>query len=177
MCPYALSKTQVALFMIFQPFSYGPPLSVLVKNHHFSPSWAQIPLQNTSCVFHDFPPVFVGYPLSALVKNPFFSPSCAHIPLQKHKLRFSWFSSLFHKGPPYQFYSKILSFRLHRHISPFINTSCVFHGFPAFFVGDPYQFDSKPSLFSFMCAYSLSQTQVAFSWFSSLFRRVPPYQF
>jgi len=61
---------------------------------------------------------------------------------------------------------------------PFINTSCFFRDFPAFFVGERLSVWGKNAYFSPSCAqFPLHTNNSRFWWFSSLFRGGPPISF
>ena len=61
---------------------------------------------------------------------------------------------------------------------PFINTSCFFGDFPAVFVGYSSSVLIKNPFFSSSCAhFPLHTHKFCFSWFSSLFHRVPTISF
>ena len=88
--------------------------------------------KTTSPVCHDFPAFFVRPPPISFGQKPSLFPfMCTYSP-SKHMLRFSWFSTRFRRVPSHQFESKTITFPLHRHISPFINTSCCFRNLPFF---------------------------------------------
>ena len=138
----------------------------------------KFPFINTSCFFGDFPAVFVGYPPSVLVKNPFFSPLWAHFPLHTHKLRFSWFSSLYRRVFPISLSQKPFLFFFMCTFSPSYTQVLFFVIFPAFFIGDPLSVLVKHPYFSTSCAHiPLHTHKLLFWWFSSLFPRVPPSSF
>lgn len=153
------------------------PLAILVKAPSFSPSWAHFPLHGQKLLFQDFPTFLRRVPPSSFgptpVPFPFmgwwisrlfwwlppsfffariqqcFAFMATKFPFIKHKLRFSWFCSLFGRVRPSSFRQN-LYFHLHGHILCLHEQKLPLNDFPAFFrrVINSKRFCSKKPYFS-----------------------------
>lgn len=127
-------------FRIFQHFFVGCPLAVLVQHPYLFPSWAD-----------GFLAFFDGYPLAFFFARiqQCFAFMATKFPFIKHKLRFSWFCSLFGRVRPSSFRQN-LYFHLHGHILCLHEQKLPLNDFPAFFrrVINSKRFCSKKPYFS-----------------------------